>query len=270
MEHRRILMPNDANGFMADELRGRLEQGVTVRIAFGGTSMQPMIEGVSDKVELEPLSGDLRVGEVYLFVYQNKFIIHRLIKKRGTSLVFRGDNCRKEETVASDAVLARLKSVEYVDGNKINCDSTKWKLCSRCVSLRRTLLNMPFKMFNYEQRKWERWVYIALLLVLMWAPVGGLGIKLDSLVLNIRLDHLLHASIYVPFVFFIMDFGIGCSRRFVLHWLSGLIFAAVTETGQLMLFYRGFDPSDLVANFLGVTLGWILVVLWKNKRRRIS
>ena len=104
----------------------------------------------------------------------------------------------------------------------------------------------------------------------MWAPVGGLGLELDSYVLHIRLDHLLHASVYVPFVFFLMDFGFGRSRRLVLQWLLGLLFAAVTETGQLLLFYRGFDPSDLVANFIGVTVGWLLVLLWKYKKHKIK
>lgn len=269
MERRQIMMPNDANGFVADELHERLTQGLTVRIAFGGSSMLPLIDGCSDKVELEPLTDELRVGEIYLFVFHKQFVIHRLIRKQGEKLVFRGDNCRREEVVEYSAVMARLKSVEHADGTRASCDSPEWKRRSRRVSVRRTMLNLPFKVFGRKQRFWERWVYLVLLLVLMWAPVGGLGIKLDSLILNIRLDHLLHASVYIPFVFFIMDFGKRQSRVFVPHWLSGLLFAAVTETGQLLLFYRGFDPSDLVANFLGVTLGWILVVLWKNKRQII-
>lgn len=262
-------MPNDANGFMAEELRERLLQGLTVRIAFGGISMQPLIDGQSDKVELEPLTGDLQVGDVYLFVYQEQLVIHRLIRTRDGKFVFRGDNCLREEVVERDAVMARLKSVEHADGTKTSCDSPEWKCRSRRVSARRTVLNLPFKMFCRTQRRWERWMYLAILLVLMWAPVGGLGIKLDSMVLNIRLDHLLHASVYIPFVFFFMDIGTERFRFYMLHWLSGLLFAAVTETGQLLLFYRGFDPSDLVANFLGVTFGWILVILWKSKRRRI-
>lgn len=269
MDQRRIVLPNDANGFIADELRERLSQGLTVRIAFGGTSMLPMIEGRNDKVELEPMSGKLRVGEIYLFVYQGHFVIHRLMKIKEGLLTFRGDNCLNEEVVESDAVMARLKSVEHADGTRTSCSSPEWKRRSRRVLARRMMLNLPFKVFGRRHRRWERWVYLALLLVLMWTPVGGLGIKLDSRVLNIRLDHLLHASVYIPFVFFIMDFGKKQSRLLVPHWLSGLLFAAVTETGQLLLFYRGFDPSDLVANFLGVTLGWMLVVLWNSKRRII-
>lgn len=267
MSSKRLIIPNDANDFIVAELKERLGQGITVTIAFGGNSMLPLIDGESDRVELAPLTGEMKRGDVYLFVYQGRCVVHRLLKIDAERLVFRGDNCRRHEVVERKDVLARLVAIDHSDGSRVSCDSPQWRLRSRCVMLRRTLLNLPSRLFGRRQRRWERWVYLCLLLVLMWAPIGGLGIQLDNFVLGIRLDHLLHASVYVPFVFFMMDLPVGPMRRWVPHWIMGLLFAAVTETGQLALFYRGFDPNDLIANSLGVTLGWILVLMWKRRRR---
>lgn len=266
----RLILPNDASSFITAELKERLAQGIVVTMAFGGNSMLPLIDGRNDLVRLAPLNGELRCGDVYLFVYKGHCVIHRLVRIDGSTLVFRGDNCSGEEHVQRDDVLSRLSAVVHKDGSEESCDTVQWHRKSRRVIRCRTLRNLPYKVFGRQQRRWERWVYIALLLILMWAPVGGLGLELDSYVLYIRLDHLLHASVYVPFVFFLMDFGFGRSRRLVLQWLLGLLFAAVTETGQLLLFYRGFDSSDLVANFIGVTVGWLLVLLWKYKKHKIK
>lgn len=267
MTSQRLILPNDVNGFVIEEMMDRLASGITVTIAFGGNSMQPLINGSSDRIELAPLSGELRRGDVYLFVHQGRCVIHRLLKIKGDKLVFRGDNCRNCEVVGRDAVRARLVAVCHADGSRTVCDTAEWRRCSRRVVWRRSLLNAPYVLLGRRQRRWQRWVYLALLLVLMWTPVGGLGLRLDSFVFGLRLDHLLHASVYIPFVFFVMDFGKGRSRWLVFHWLAGLLFAAVTESGQLALFYRGFDPNDLVANCIGVTFGWFLLLVMKHNRR---
>ena len=270
MNEKRLILPNDANGFILDEMRERFVSGHTVTIAFGGNSMLPLIDGGSDRVELEEVKGDLQRGEVYLFVHQGHCVVHRLMRIDGDELVFRGDNNRCEERVSRDAILARLVSVIHKDGIVERCDSAEWRRKSRRVTGSRTLKNLLFALFGRRQRRWQRWVYMVLLLILMWAPMGFIGLPLNNFVFGIRFDHLLHASVYIPFVFFIMDFSIGRSRKFIPHWLVALLFAVTTETVQWLLPYRGFDINDLVANFLGVTLGWFLVLLAKRKAHRIS
>lgn len=266
MSPKRLILPNDASGFIYEEMMERLNRGIDVTIAFGGNSMQPLIDGRCDRIELAPFDGNLHQGDIYLFVYQNHCVIHRLMMIDGNRLVFRGDNCRSCETVERSAVRARLVAIIHSDGSRESCDTRRWRRRSHCVVLRRSSLNALLGIFGRRQRQWERWIYFALLLVLMWAPISGLGIQLNNFVFGIRLDHLLHASVYIPFVFFAMDFGGGRFPRYVPHWLAGLLFAAVTETGQLALFYRGFDPNDLVSNFLGITLGWLAVLILKRKR----
>ena len=149
METKRITLPNDANGFIADELRERLRMGLTVRIAFGGGSMLPLIDGRSDIIHLAPLAADapLRRGEVYLFVYEGCCVVHRLRRFRDGQAVFRGDNCLKEESVERAAVLARLVAVEHADGTVVQCDDTRWRRCSRRVSMRRSVANSSARFY---------------------------------------------------------------------------------------------------------------------------
>lgn len=266
MDRSRIVIANSVNSFIVDEMRQRLAEGHTVRIAFGGASMMPLIDGRSDIIQLEPMTSEIMVGDIYLFIFEGQCVIHRLMRIEGGICVFRGDSCMREEHVCRADVLARLKAVEHDDGTVDYCDSTSWRRRSRRVVLCRTLINGVRTLFSRRQRRWMRWVYFALLLILMWAPMGFMGVPLDNFVFGIRLDHLIHASVYIPCCFFLMDFTFGTARRRpgIWAWLVGIVIGVVTELVQYLLPYRGFDINDLVANFFGVTLGWIIIRLLKK------
>ena len=268
---KKLIVPNDIDGFVLSELCQRLKDCQTVRIAFGGTSMLPMISGDSDVIELQSVGGDepLRDREVYLFVCNGKCVVHRLMKQRRGSLRFRGDNCVNSETVSCDAVLARLVAVHHSDGSVDRCDSLDWRRRSLHVVARRSLLNVPFRSFSRRQRLWQRWVYFVGLIVLMWAPLGGIGLNLNNFVFGIRLDHLLHASVYIPCVLYLVDFQkLSLLRNRFRSWIVAILISLTTEFVQLLLPYRGFDINDMAANFIGVTAGWLIIVtLWHKKHR---
>lgn len=268
MDDRRIIMPNGKGSFIVEEIRQRLEEGHTVRISFGGTSMLPMIDGRTNiLVHLEPLQHEPQVGDICLFLFEGQCVIHRLLRVKGEEFVFRGDNCMREEHVRRDAVMARLKAIEYSDGRIESCDTSSWRRRSRRVSIRRTLANGVRRALSRSNRRWMRWVYFALLVILMWAPLGFVGIPLNNFVFGIRLDHLIHASVYIPCAFFLMDYPFASGRRRSLGvsvWLVGAVIGILTETVQYMLPYRGFDINDLVANFLGVTIGWLIIRILKK------
>ena len=267
MSDKKLVFPNIADSFIIAELRERLAAGHTVRMAFGGDSMKPMISGSCDKVEFTPVVQPLRKWDVCLFVYQGRCVVHRLIRIDGDMLTFRGDNCVSCECVGRDAVIARLSSVLKPDGSVKSCDSKEWIRRSRWVVSYRSALNMLYKLFSRTQRRWERWLYFAVVLVLMWAPVGLLGLPLNNFVFGLRADHLLHASVYIPCVFFMMDFFYTSKSKMFFSWLSAFLMGMLTETVQYLLPYRGFDVNDLVANAFGVTLGLLLLLLAKKKRR---
>lgn len=254
-----ISLPNSPDNFILVEMCERLKAGHTVTMLFGGVSMLPLINGRGDKIQLRPLAADeqCQTGEVYLFFYQNHYIIHRLMTIKGGMHNFRGDNCVNYEHVTRDQVLAKLIAIEKKDGTLVDCESDEWRRISRKVVLRRTIKNILPRLLGQQARR--RWAiaYFVLLAVLMWAPLNGVGLALNNYIFGLRLDHLLHASVYLFCPLFLAD------------WLdkkSGWILAAailiglITESVQALLPYRGFDINDMVANCLGNLLGWMLLL----------
>ena len=98
--------------------------------------------------------------------------------------------------------------------------------------------------------------YLVILFSLMWLPLNGLGVRMDNFVLGIRIDHLIHASVYLPCILMLMPL---CRFRWCRAWLVGLAIALTTESVQWLLPYRGFDINDLIANIIGVSLGLLII-----------
>ena len=98
----------------------------------------------------------------------------------------------------------------------------------------------------------------------MWAPLNGLGVPLNNYILGLRADHLLHASVYIPCTLFLMDL----IRRSGLVWLAAVGIGLLTEGVQYLLPFRGYDVNDLIANAIGVTLGWLVILAVKRRNRR--
>lgn len=267
METRQITLPNSPDNFLLQEMCERLKNGVSVRIAFGGRSMLPMINGNGDKIHLAPIAeGEkLRPGEIYLFTHANHFIIHRLLRIKDGEYIFRGDNCSSCEHVQRNAVLARLTALERPDGTMLSTDSREWRRRSLFVSKRRSLFNMLGRMFGSKNRKWESIVYFVCLAILMWAPLNGVGIPLNNFVFGIRLDHLLHASVYLVCPFFLLDI---LHRRKKPILLVAMVIGICTEFVQYILPWRGFDINDLIANFLGSFLGWLALLPYFRRLKR--
>ena len=260
-------MPNSPDNFLLVEMCERLKAGQTVTMLFGGSSMLPMISGTGDKIRLRPLEADekCKVGKVYLFFHNNHYVIHRLLHVCRGDHDFRGDNCYKHEHVTRENVLAQLMTVIRPDGTEVDCEGEGWRRRSRQVSLRRTLHNVVARLANRRaRRKWSV-VYFILLAVLMWAPLNGLDVALNRYVFGLRLDHLLHGAVYLLCPLFLMDF---LNRR---KWpMLGMAVAigVITEFGQYLLPYRGFDINDLIANTLGCILGWLGILLLLRLRRK--
>ena len=244
-----------------------LAQGETVKMAFGGRSMMPTISGEGDKIELVPLRADdpCKEGEVYLFRHYDHYVVHRLLKIKGMECRFRGDNCYRCERVDRQQVLARLTAIERPDGHVVTTDSEEWHTLSSQVLRRHWVRQTAYDLLNRNSRRWGSVAYFVLLAVLMWAPLNGVGIPMDNFVFGIRMDHLLHASVYLACPFFLLD--VTAKRRWLILAVA-LLVGVCTETVQYILPWRGFDVNDLVANFLGSLLGWLLLVPYFRRRRK--
>lgn len=217
----------------------QLAAGGRVRIQLVGGSMQPTLLA-GDELILET-TADVAVGDVVLFRYKGRHILHRVVAIEGDRYIMRGDNSASNEAATREDIVAKVVGVEK--HGKMKHWIVRWS--------------------GHKGRRQLRPWYFALLALLMWAPLNGMGVPLDNYVLGIRLDHLLHASVFLPCALFVMDLYRG-KRRSVAVWLTAVVVGMVTEGVQWLLPYRGFDVNDLVANFLGVTLGWLAVLVTRR------
>jgi VanZ family protein len=104
--------------------------------------------------------------------------------------------------------------------------------------------------------------YFVALALLMWLPLNGV-VPLDNYVFGLRADHLLHASVYLPCVFFL---GRLFRKPVVTLWFFSVGIGMLTEGVQFLLPYRGFDVNDLLANAIGVSLGLFLFLFFLKKK----
>ena len=104
--------------------------------------------------------------------------------------------------------------------------------------------------------------YFAALALLMWLPLNG-AVVLDNFVFGLRADHLLHASVYLPCVFFLQRLSGWPGKR---SYAVALGIGIFTESVQYILPYRGFDVNDMLANAVGITLGFAFLSFSGRKK----
>lgn len=241
----------------------QLADGQHVRLVLKGRSMTPTLhEG--DHIILEPLQGEPTVGDVYLFRILGRHMLHRLVLRRGDTLVMQGDNNYSCEHIAPTDLRGRLVAVQRPGGPERPTDGRAWRAATRWCMVRSAARRVASRWLSADGRRRLRPWYFGLLAILMWAPLNGLGVPLDNYILGLRADHLLHASVYLPCVFLLKDLF---PQRLWLAWLCALPIGLLTESVQYLLPYRGFDINDLVANALGTTLGWLALLISRRLRR---
>ncbi|MCK9270934.1 MAG: VanZ family protein [Tenuifilaceae bacterium] len=125
-------------------------------------------------------------------------------------------------------------------------------------------------MKSYFTRYTIFWTYFFAILILIAIPVGNENMtNLNNIyLLHFRGDYLVHALMFLPWCFLMPG-----SRLSMWWWLpAGIVFAVGTESLQYLLPYRAFNINDMIANALGVILGFVLMIFWQHLRResRIS
>ncbi|MBP5677299.1 MAG: VanZ family protein [Bacteroidales bacterium] len=243
----------------------QLADGKKVQITLKGISMYPTLHN-GDTLLLEPLTEAPAVGDVVLFRYHGLHLLHRVVAADGDLYTMQGDNCYVKEQARRADIVARLVQRQR-KGKVVTTDSRRWARQSRCSLMRKKAKHLLTKTLNRDSRRKLRVWYFAALAILMWAPLNGVGIPLDNYVLGIRTDHLLHASVFIPCALFYFDM-LGRKRGWA--WLAAVLTGMVTEGGQWLLPYRGFDINDLIANAFGVTLGWLLMLAALRRGRQAS
>lgn len=116
---------------------------------------------------------------------------------------------------------------------------------------------MITKLFS---NKWLFGLYVTLIILLVALPLNSSGSLNNITIITFRGDYFFHALAFMPWAFFKHAFN----QKFHIWLFIGLLFASSTEAIQYLLPYRAFNVNDLVANGMGVILGSLLSLFFKQ------
>lgn len=108
--------------------------------------------------------------------------------------------------------------------------------------------------------------YLVIILLLTLLPLNGNDSKLNHIyIVEIRLDYLAHLALYLPIGFLVRAYlqhrSIASLKLFVLSTIASLVFASGMEYVQFFTTWWSFNINDLIANNMGVLLGYLLLIV---------
>ena len=106
----KLVISNDV--FFAEVIR-MLREGRRVTIPVKGVSMLPFIRGGKDSVILEPVenAGTLAAGDIVLFRFEGRYILHRIRKISGGTAEIRGDGAVSSEHCPLQNIYGRVVTI---------------------------------------------------------------------------------------------------------------------------------------------------------------
>ena len=110
----------------------RIRMKRSVRIRVTGNRMPPFLREGKDFVTLSALPDQNRFhkGDLLLFDYGGRYIIHRLHRIHGQSLYMKGDCQKHWEIIRPDDVRAWVSCIQYANGRRIHARTLSWKIRS--------------------------------------------------------------------------------------------------------------------------------------------
>lgn len=143
-----------ANKIFFAQVEEELARGHKVQLRMKGYSMRPLLRTDRDVVLLAPHTReqDLRVGQVVLFRYRGRHILHRIVSLQGGRVTLEGDgNYRLQEHCLPCDVVAIGEGVIRKSGRIVSFESRQWRLQSRMWLLlpplvRRYTLGLLFRL----------------------------------------------------------------------------------------------------------------------------
>lgn len=121
------------NDIFFAQVERMLSQGEQVTFKVRGFSMMPWLrDGRHSVVITRHSESDIRVGNILFFLYQDKWIMHRLRRIEGDRLCFAGDgNYKQKEWVGRDAVRGVVKAIVTPDEKLLYCEDFSWRFRSK-------------------------------------------------------------------------------------------------------------------------------------------
>ncbi len=111
-----IQLPND---ILFSSAKAFLDEGREVVVRAKGNSMLPFIRSERDSVVLRK-SDSLEVGDIVLAHIQDKYVMHRIIRREGDHFTMMGDgNIRGTEDFCREDVLGKVIWIVKENGRKV-------------------------------------------------------------------------------------------------------------------------------------------------------
>ena len=128
-------MKTISNDIFFAQVEELLAEGQSVVIRVKGYSMRPFMRSERTQVRIAPITEserqNLRVGDVVLFRYKGRHIMHRIRRIAGEKITLAGDgNYRIWEDCRHEDIVGIISDVIGFNGRSISCQSRHW----RCVS----------------------------------------------------------------------------------------------------------------------------------------
>ena len=107
-------IPDEAYYNCIDDI---LAEGKDVEVRINGTSMRPYWRGGGEKLIASPFKPEeLQCGEIVIFRFGEKYLVHRIVQRSGDNLTTRGDGVvKKRENITVDDVKGIVRA--YIKPN---------------------------------------------------------------------------------------------------------------------------------------------------------
>lgn len=113
-------------------------------------------------------------------------------------------------------------------------------------------------------------MYIFVVFLLAILPFNNSDTLIKNTFLRgIRLDHIVHALLFFPWMFFLTLFPekkiIVRVKLSAINWFfGGILLAFGAEAVQYFVSYRSYTIPDLLFNIIGLVIGWLFISLFKK------
>jgi glycopeptide antibiotics resistance protein len=104
------------------------------------------------------------------------------------------------------------------------------------------------------------YAYAIIIILLMALPLNSASALNNITIVRFRGDYFFHALLFIPWAFYR-----DIVKLKTLPWLLiGITFAISAEAMQYLLPYRAYNINDVIANVIGIGIGFLLYLpLWK-------
>lgn len=123
-----------SNQLFFAQVEEMLREGHEVQLRVKGYSMRPLLRNERDIVVLAPYhpGEELHCGDIVLFRYHGRHVLHRIVHIDATQLTLAGDgNYRVWEHCQPNDVAGIVRRVIRPNGREISCKSPQWLRMSR-------------------------------------------------------------------------------------------------------------------------------------------